>query len=73
MAGSWGNRVLLEISVHTFHIESLISCWYLLMHVLATAPADHLFLTRLVKSGLETHITKSTAEIEHSDSVKLKN
>lgn len=43
------------------------------MRVLATAPADHLFLTCLVKSGLGTYITKSTAEIEHSDSLKLKN
>lgn len=43
------------------------------MHTLATAPAVHLFLTFLVKSGLETDITKSTAEIEHSDCLKLKN
>lgn len=43
------------------------------MHALAAAPTVHLFLTVLVKSGLETDITKSTAEIEHSDCLKLKN
>lgn len=75
----WGNgcelrnQVLLEISVHIFHIYSVILCWYLLMHVLATAPAVHLFLTFSVKSGLETYTTKSTAEIECSDCLKLKN
>lgn len=42
------------------------------MHVLATAPAVHLFLTFSVKSGLETYTTKSTAEIECSDCLKLK-
>lgn len=43
------------------------------MRVLAAAPAVHLFLTFLVKSGLETFIMKSAAEIEHSDCLKLKN
>lgn len=43
------------------------------MDALATAPAVHLFLTFLVKSGLETYIMKSAAEIEHSDCLKLKN
>lgn len=43
------------------------------MHALATALAVHLFLTFLVKSGLETCIMKLIAEIEHSGCLKLKN